>query len=405
MGDSTIEWTDKTWNPVRGCTIVSEGCRNCYAMTFAHRFSAPGQSYEGLTRMTPTGAKWTGKVALVEEHLADPLKWRKAARVFVNSMSDLFHEAVPDEYIARVFAVIMVSWSRRRWQGPGEGVPQHTFQILTKRPERMQAFVSELWLEDGGTAAGRSADLVIRAMREFETPHEPTMYRWPLPNVWLGVSVEHQAAADERIPWLLETPAAVRFISYEPALSVVDWSDVFHVTQCPRCGVIIHKAVPTETTWCSDCCIAELNAGITAPEDMHHGMFPAKPMIDWLICGGESGPHARPMHPDWARAARDACQAAGVAYFMKQWGRWLPYEQDAQPPLWNGADGSMVDGNLFPDRLSDHEPVRGWWAPELDGVIYRDVGKKRAGRLLDGRTWDTMPGGEAVRANAMDYVR
>lgn len=169
---SKIEWTDRTWNPIRGCSLVSPGCTNCYAMRQVHRFDHPGGPYEGLTRMTEHGPVWTGKVRVVEEALAEPPSWRKPCRVFVNSMSDLFHEGVPAEFIDRVFAVMQLA---RR----------HTFQILTKQPHRM------------------------------------ALHRPPA-NVWLGVSVENQATADERIPLLLQTPAAVRFLSVEPLLEAVD---------------------------------------------------------------------------------------------------------------------------------------------------------------------------------------
>ena len=237
MSDRTsIEWTDTTWNPVRGCSRASSGCEHCYAERMASRFCGPGEPYEGLARRAP--ARWTGEVTLVPRVLAEPLKWRKARRVFVNSMSDLFHAALTDEQIAAVFGVIAAT-------------PQHTYQILTKRPERMRAWCASA-AHDGGQD-------------------------WPLVNLWLGVSVEDQQRADERIPALLATPAARRFVSCEPLLGPVRFNDV-----------------PV---------LRRVNAG---------------PQLDWVIVGGESGPGARPMDEDWVRAIRDQCKAAGVPFFYKQ---------------------------------------------------------------------------------------
>lgn len=254
MGLTSIEWTDRTWNPVRGCSRVSEGCRNCYAEITAARFSNYVQLIAGsepfladdsgnikaglfddFVLRTPSGPRWTGKVELIESKLTEPLHWKKPQRVFVNSMSDLFHEALPDEAIDRVFAVMA-------------DCPHLTFQILTKRPERMLK-----WFSSG-------------LQMKVNPP-------WSDPNVWIGVSVEDQATADARIPLLLQTPAAIRFVSYEPALGPVDFR---------------------KETW---------TAG-----------------LDWIIAGGESGPGARPPHPDWFRSVRDQCAAAGVAFFFKQWG-------------------------------------------------------------------------------------
>lgn len=169
-----IQWTDETWNPVRGCSLVSAGCANCYAMKQAHRFGGTDKPYEGLTEIGPQGPRWTGKIRLVPEALWEPLHWKTPRRIFVNSMSDLFHKDVPDHFLAQVGEVIQ--------QAQRFG---HTFQILTKRPQRMRDY-----LQKNG--------------------------RTPLHNAWFGVSVEDQATADERIPLLLQTPAATRFISVEP---------------------------------------------------------------------------------------------------------------------------------------------------------------------------------------------
>lgn len=310
MGDrSLIEWTDATWNPVRGCTRVSEGCRNCYAERVAARFSGPGMPYEGLAAMRAGEPRWTGELRVVETHLEDPLRWRNPRRVFVNSMSDLFHEKLHFEDIGRVFGVMAAC-------------PHHSFQILTKRPERMREFVT---ITTG--IPGR--------------PH------WPLPNVWLGVSVENQPAADERIPELLATPAAVRFVSAEPLLGPIDF-DQENGLNAFGCGF--------EGGW-RNC-----------PENS-----PKCAGLDWVIVGGESGPGARPMHPRWARTIRDQCVAAGVPFFFKQWGEWRGcYPGDG----WEPSDDMLY--HYF----------------EGGPKVWR-VGKKRAGRLLDGRTWDEMPRGKS----------
>ena len=277
MGITTIEWTDVTWNPTRGCSRVSEGCRYCYAERTAARFAKgdtvhqiPSGEYagtregpfHGFVQIANGHPQWTGKVELVAEHLEDPLHWRKPRRVFVNSMSDLFHEALSDGAIDQVFAVMALC-------------PQHTFQVLTKRPERMLRYYKTL----GGH---HELDRVSIAMKAI-TSERGAFYRlgpngWNFPNVWLGVSVEDQNTADERIPLLLQTPAAVRFVSYEPALGLVDFN-----------------AIPNR--WKGN------GAG-----------------IDWVIVGGEIGPRARPFDLRWALNTVEQCRKAGVACFVKQVG-------------------------------------------------------------------------------------
>lgn len=253
MGDrSQIEWTDATWNPTRGCSKVSEGCRNCYAMRQAIRQSGPGGAYEGLVHNVPgKGPQWTGKVAIVEGLFDEPLRWRKPRRIFVDSMSDLFHPDVPPRVIARLWATMDLA---RR----------HTFQILTKRPER--------------------AAEIIPTLAPYHTSRDGRS--WPLPNVWLGTSVEDQAAADERIPHLLRAPAAVRFLSCEPLLGPV------------RIGP------PALNRWCTEC-------------GKHHA---GEGGIHWVIAGGESGPGARRCELAWLRDLRDQCRAAATAFFLKQVG-------------------------------------------------------------------------------------
>ncbi|MBN9598021.1 MAG: DUF5131 family protein [Afipia sp.] len=244
MAETSIEWTDATWNPVAGCTILTAGCTNCYAMRMASRLEAMGtEKYRGLTRKSGKRAVWTGKIRLDEAALLAPLAWRKPRKVFVNSMSDLFHEAVPAEFIAKVWHTM-------------EATPHHTYQILTKRPDRMVELV-------------------------------PALKR--LSNVWLGTSVEDDRVLG-RIDDLRNVPAFVRFISFEPLIGSV------------------------------------ASANLT---DIH-----------WAIVGGESGPKARDMNPDWVDEIEQLCRRSKTAFFFKQWG---------------------------------------------------GKNKKAAGRMLNGRTYDEMP--------------
>jgi protein gp37 len=331
MGDNTgIEWTDATWNPIVGCSLVSPGCTNCYAMKFAgNRLDGNSKAshYAGTTQESKAGPVWSGKLALAPEHiLTAPLRWKKPRTIFANSMGDLFHEDCSDEWILDALTVMAIA-------------RQHTFQVLTKRAERMRDFMSNPDLHQEIMVNWWSFD---GRMRGAEA--------WPLPNVWLGVSAEDQRRADERIPHLLETPAAVRFVSAEPLLGPIDLE--------PRLGTLMSRV-----------------GDMTFYEDGSHTFQDTEtPRIlrgpDWIIVGGESGHNARPMHPDWARSLRDQCAAAGVPFFFKQWGEWAPHE--AGRPSW-GQPETFVG-----------EP------PHSARLMYR-AGKSRAGRLLDGHEHNRMP--------------
>jgi len=270
VGDKTgIQWTDATWNPVTGCSKVSAGCKHCYAeRVFPRVYGRDTIVKEGGKLRAPR--RFTD-VVCHEDRLGQPIRWRKPRRVFVNSMSDLFHEDVPDSFILQVFSVMA-------------GASHHQFQVLTKRPERALA-----WFERLGQALQET----------LETEVAPK--RWPLPNVWMGVSVEDQATADERIPLLLEIPSALRFISAEPLLGEVDLRMLTQNSNCPECGFGVSV---DEDGCCSSC--------------GHDSMV----YIDWVIVGGESGPKARPMDPEWAGAIVDQCKEAGVPVFVKQLGGW-----------------------------------------------------------------------------------
>lgn len=298
MGETSIEWTDRTWNPVRGCSRVSDGCRNCYAERIAARFSkgrgAKRQGeFQGFATLENGKSRWTGKVELIESKLTEPLHWRKPSRIFVNSMSDLFHEGVPDEAIDRVSAVMALS-------------PQHTFQVLTKRPDRMLRWNAQM-ADAEGEPVWLAADNLNVGGRDTLASVQP----WPLVNVWLGVSVEDQKTANERIPLLLQTPAAVRFVSYEPALGPVDF-----------------------TRWLA--CAGHLARTF-------HNVF-----LDWVIVGGESGPGARPFDIAWARNTIAQCKAAGVACFMKQFGACPQQEKEFRP--YSGAPQTGTDYLRLRDR-------------------------------------------------------
>lgn len=282
--DTAIEWTDKTWNPVTGCDPVSEGCRNCYARRMAARLARRCGYPEAPDHF---------RVTLHPDRLADPLRWKEPCMVFVNSMGDLFHPDVPDGFIEQVLGVVALR-------------PQHTFQVLTKRAQRMCEFMSN--------HTGRDA---LTGNRNYR-----------LDNLWLGVSAENQATADERIPWLLKTPAAVRFVSCEPLLGPVD---------------IFSHLLDGRHKW--------------------------NPKLHWVIAGGETGPGARPMHPDWVRSLRNQCQDADVPFFFKGWGAWFP----------NWVDMPRDDLNYERAHVM------------VEDMAFCRVGQKAAGRLLDGREWGEMP--------------
>lgn len=335
MAETSIEWTDKTWNPVVGCTRVSPGCEHCYAETMASRqvlmSVALGRRSPYLRVVDADNRRWTRAkdvkadpanhqhVELLPERLNEPLSFKPGTRVFVCSMSDIFHEHVPFEFIARVWAVMA---SR----------PDVIFQVLTKRTERMALFV-----------------------RRWVVGHVNV-----LPNVWLGTSVEDQQRADERIPLLLAAPAAVRFLSAEPLLGPLDLGRWLGDYDCHSCGArfwgrevrAVDRLVSVgserdpsrpddaeaERDVCPRCGQPDIGTGDVGPVG---GDYEGQPTIDWVIVGGESGPGARPMDPSWVRSLSNQCHIADAAFFFKQWG---------------GAR------------------------------------KKQAGRELDGRTHDAMPG-------------
>ncbi len=358
MSDKTgIEWTDSTWNPIRGCSRVSEGCRNCYAERIAYRFSGPGQPYEGLVRINAAGERvpeWSGKIHFAENHLLDPFYWTTPRRIFVNSMSDLFHPNVTDAMLDTIFAVMALC-------------PNHTFQILTKRPQRMKDYCS-----DAGAIARivTKMNMIVHGVGKAVgviTPDDNGLDGFHLYNVWLGVSVENQAAADERIPLLLKTPAAVRFISAEPLLGPINLTAIKWIRievreqDYRRFGV----PPPSELLSCN-------NVLQSRPADEFNS---AKIGLDWVICGGESGPGSRPMHPDWVRSLRDQCVSSSIPFFFKQWGEFTA----EQCPGVDVVLSKLHAGQCVTSGIRGHH------------TLYTRVGKKTAGALLDGVEWKQFP--------------
>ncbi len=304
MADTKIEWADKVWNPTTGCSKISAGCANCYAEKIANRF---------------WGERKFTDIKCHPERLEQPLKWRKPQRIFVNSMSDPFHEDVPFEFIDKVF--VTMSEARRQ-----------TFIILTKRPERMKQYINSDRPNHKRIGYSQFGEKI----------------NWPLKNVWLGVSVENQEQ-DWRIKYLLETLAAVRFVSVEPMLGLVDVKKYLWSKQQVN-GTLFNAPISV-----SGYDLAKL-VGLNG--------------LDWVICGGETGPGARPMSPKWVRCLKDQCVEAGVPFFFKSWGEWL---QEVQAP----------------DNLADYDPEVFWEQCGPNG--FARVGKKAAGALLDGQEWQQFP--------------
>lgn len=326
--DSKIEWTDHTFNPWIGCQEVSPACDHCYAKAQNdYRKWVNGWGPHGERRRT-SAANWR-----------QPIKWNAAAekagvraRVFCASLADVFDNQVLAEWRADLWRLI-------------DATPNLDWLLLTKRPQN-------------------AAEMMIAARRAVLGANVADQHlAWPWPNVWVGVSVENQEEADRRIPDLLATPAAVRFLSCEPLLGPVD----LHLRRL--------RATPQETD---------------APTDLHS----VSDRIHWVIVGGESGPNARPMHPDWARSLRDQCQAAGVPFFLKQWGEWVPQlgsinlSDDPERSRFTWAEWTDFGGGPPKWEITENPA----WCDDMDPeqCMIR-VGKKKAGAMLDGREWREFP--------------
>lgn len=359
MGDKTsISWTSSTWNMLRGCSVVSAGCENCYAMGVGARFSDKGQPYEGLAKFSAKRRlpQWTGKVRIVPKHIADPLRWTKPRRIFVNSMSDAFHEEVSNETIAGMFGIMAAA-------------PQHQFQLLTKRAGRMKEWF-EWFASMGGASQPIRAALAARDLLKTENLSAKHLAKingcdasgkilpWPLPNVWIGVSAENQRTADERIPKLLRVPAAVYFVSYEPALGPVVFHDEWlrgTFSHCPD------ETADPATDECNGC-------PALPPHERHadgdHCGAVYTPRLDWVIVGGESGPRARPFDVAWARSVVRQCKDARVACFVKQMGAHVR------------TDGIQLAGDWWPDGSPGEEDGLGLTTTTLGAFRKRLKDKK-----------------------------
>jgi len=353
MADHTeISWTDATWSPITGCSIKSTGCQNCYAQRLAGTRLKHHPSRAGLTREVNGKHVWTGEVRFNEQWLDQPLRWGKPKDIFVVAHGDLFHENVPDGWIVRVLDIMA-------------RCPHHRFQILTKRPERAGRFFAA-WADLSGEDFGNAK--LVRGPKATRDAHPsgrgqlfaamldaigkpppgaafPTfdwaggMIGWPdgFSNIWIGTSIERQPEADQRREHLAAIAAAGwnTWVSYEPALGPVDWSG-----------------------W---------------------------EFIRWMVSGGESGPGARPSHPDWHRRTRDWCAANSVPYHFKQWGSWAPSSFGRVAFVCGSGttpDVAWPDGTISWGSAEDHGGP---------GTMLSSVGKKAAGALLDGVEHRAMP--------------
>lgn len=329
---SKIEWTDATWNVITGCSVVSPGCKNCYAMKLAGTRLRNHPSRRGLTIDTKAGPVWNGQVRFNEEWLDQPLRWTRPRMIFVCAHGDLFHEGVEDWWIDQVFAIMSLA-------------PQHVFQVLTKRTDRMARYLTDPETPDRiGTfqwdEIQQRVDPLARRSDDLRAVAQDV--EAPLRNVWLGFSAEDQTRYDERWRYVEDLAHAgwLTWLSAEPLLGPLD-----------------------------------------AREGLGQGLA-------WVVAGGESGPAARPAHPDWFRQLRDDCQRYHVPFHFKQWGAWAP--------------GECIDGVQSRTEVGATWHAAGWLyddiTPKMGSELHRDdepdvwlVGKKRAGRLLDGRTWDELP--------------
>lgn len=361
MSASKIGWTENTANPTVGCTKKSAGCTNCYAIREAWKLmhnpnASIAKKYEGTVYKTVGGKlNWTGRINFDYSVLKKTVANKKPTLYFVNSMSDLFHPNLSFETIDIIFASFAAS-------------SQHRYQVLTKHPERAVEWFNskrEIWKDLGIQTTGER--VINFSSHYFNYYIHPYVFKWPLLNVAIGASMENQAAGIERMPYLLQIPAAIRFISAEPLIGMLDL-------------------------------IPLLNYPVIE-----------KPKLDWVIAGGESGHEARIMHPDWPRLLRDQCKAMGIPYFFKQWGMFIPFENTAQPPFLRQCNtGQEYDAhglNIIDAETSEpgYEIIDGKkyrWEDVLkhiehdtDGIMtnYLKTGKKISGNLLDGVRHEEFP--------------
>lgn len=394
MAKTNIEWADLVFNPFRGCLKVSEGCKNCYAITTAHqlntRFKNAGNEaarkvaakYEGLTKVLTNGEKnWTGEVQVDYDTMMQPFKWKKGKRIFVNSMSDVFYEKISVADIAILFAVMFLT-------------PQHTYMILTKRPERMNEVLNseEFTRNVNFVVSNMKIDLLkqkdvkgwLETTKEILLsnellPHCKNICSFPFKNIWLGVSVENQATANERIPLLLSTPAHIRFLSMEPLLGEVDLTEFYNENG-------YHQNFLTGQ-WFTKCNHEEVFP-------VKYGILNEQNKLDWVIVGGESGSKARPMNPRWVEKIQQDCEKANVPFFFKQWGEWIGLN-NKNKYVPNLAESTFYYETMEEDELAVYEVKLNNIRRNLhmfpdDEMVLR-VGKHKAGRLLNGKEFNEFP--------------
>lgn len=385
-----IEWTDATWNPITGCTKISPGCTNCYAERMSKRL-AGRYGYPADEPFKPG--------IVHDKALYEPIKWKKPRKVFVCSMGDLFHEKVNFHDIDLIVSLVAL-------------LPQHQFLFLTKRPMRMKEYfagerdegITSGYIQEITRASGGRGDKQFRYFPGiWQRIEPPKTWQWPLPNLWLGVTVCNQAEADEKIPVLLDTPAAGRFVSVEPMLGPVDFrqwlvKDRFYTAKCPRCGWIgSSEHCGSSDYWSQDGC--ECPKCCTECDD-----FSDDRKLDWMICGGETGPDARPLHLDWVRSLRGQCQESDTPFFFKQWGEYGPTAEniqtgdsvfrmfDSESHWVNKASSWMRPGDVCIDAIGKICRNGGdFGKASYPVVIVRRVGKKNSGCLLDGKEFKEFP--------------
>lgn len=394
MNMSPIEWLQGgfTWNPITGCPWpkVSPGCANCYAervmntrLRHVYASRAEYSSLEG----EPFQAVWHHP-----ERLLQPLQRQKPSRIFVCSMGDLFHDLVDDEWLAGVFTVMALC-------------PQHTFLLLTKRPERMRSWILDEQASAGAMLFNALHDICVRAGLDPDKANAGIS--WPLPNVWIGVTVCNQEEANRKIPVLLQTPAAKRFVSVEPMLGPVDVrlaypQDYMHCTLCGWHGyndeLVRKPAGIYEEEYCPVC----QNDGTFALDYPHEDSELALGGLDWVICGGETGKNARPINPDWVRSLRNQCKSSRcqpTPFFFKSWGEYVTIEGIGDNGSWSDIPlrlrSSGIDvKHLLKKNGSLKNGTKGWYdifpGSRLTGQAC-PVGKRLSGRLLDGEEWNEVP--------------
>ncbi|WP_372400758.1 phage Gp37/Gp68 family protein (plasmid) [Azospirillum sp. HJ39] len=378
MGDNcTIEWVaalakqrnaiPASLNPIRGCSRLSEACRNCYAAGIAHRFGHKGNGiWAGLTDLDPDGTpRFNGTLRWVPEVLTTAINAKRSRVYFVCDMSDLFHARVDQDWIDQVFAMMALC-------------RHHHFLLLTKRPDRMRRYLTaretpyriNRCLYRLGGQSNRAGDQHF-ALKVLDESDKDRLPDWPLPNVWTGATVEDQAEADERVADLMLCPSVRRYLSVEPMLGPVDLTRIV-LDECE--ATFLHDPRLTRARF-------TLNA-LTGAQSLR------LPPLDWVICGGESGPKARPISRRWVRELQEQCTSAGRPFFFKQWGEWEPA---GMCPA--GTAGRFAFGDYDFDRTCFHQ-VEGYPRQfDMFGAraVMKRVGKKASGRLLDGRTWDEVP--------------